>query len=180
MTIVLRVAPLALLLLPSLSQAQTGAGSAVGLEIPAPAPPRHGHFLTGTYVVGNYSPLPTSAGYGYNVQPYLRYQLASSPSGRLRPYLQYSFTSYRMASYATGPLYGPEGAGLPATPGFAPLALRSTPYGPGSYGYGGLGAFSVGIPMQLGRSSALLNIGGEILTGLLMPATWQGNGLGRP
>ena len=155
-----RVAPLALVLLPMLSQAQAGM---VGLEIPAPAPPTRGHFLTGTYVVGNY----TASGYGYGVQPYLRYQLSSSAKGRSRPYLQYSFTSYRMASYATGPLYGPEGAGLPVTPGFAPLALPGTPYGSGSCGYGGLGSFSVGIPMRIGNGSAMLNVGGSLVGGLL-------------
>lgn len=159
-----RVAPLVLVLLPLLSQAQAGM---VGLEIPAPAPPTRGHFLTGAYVVGNYTPLPTASGYGYGVQPYLRYQLSSSARGRPRPYLQYSFTSYRMASYATGPLYGPEGAGLPVTPGFAPLALPGTPYGSGSYGCGGLGSFSVGIPMRIGNGSAMLNVGGSLVGGLL-------------
>ena len=159
-----RVAPLALVLLPLLSQAQAGM---VGLEIPAPAPPTKGHFLTGAYVMGNYTPLPTASGYGYGVQPYLRYQLSSSARGRPRPYLQYSFTSYRVASYATGPLYGPEGAGLPVTPGFAPLALPGTPYGPGSYGCGGLGSFSVGIPMRIGNGSAMLSVGGSLVEGLL-------------
>ena len=173
MLIPFRLAPLALLLLPSLSHAQAGPAGTIGLEIPAPAPPSHGHFLTGTYVVGAYSPLPVGAGYGYGVQPYLRYQLGSSPTGRLRPFVQYSFASYRMPAYGTSPLYGPEGAGLPANPVFAPLATRNTPYGYGPYGsYGGLGAFSVGIPMRIGNGSAMLNVGGDILAGFLKSGMW--------
>ena len=173
MTALFRLAPLALLLLPSLSHAQAGTAGVVGLEIPAPAPPSQGHFLTGTYVVGAYSPLPVAAGYGYGVQPYLRYQLGSGAKGRLRPYVQYSFTPYRMSTYATGPLYGPEGAGLPASPGFSPLAARPTPYGyPYANGYGGLGAFSVGIPMRIGRSSAVVSVGGAVLEGFLKSVMW--------
>lgn len=169
----LRLAPLALVALPVLSHAQAGAAGAIGLELPAPAPPSKGHFLTGTYVVGAYSPLATASGYGYGVQPYLRYQFGSSATGRLRPFVQYSFVSYRLPAYGTGSLYGPEGSGLPANPAFAPLAARNTPYSYGSYGsYGGLGAFSVGIPMQLGRGSAVLNVGGALLQGLLNPAWW--------
>lgn len=173
MAALFRLAPLALLLLPSLSHAQAGTAGIIGLEIPAPAPARQGHFLTGTYVVGACSPLPIASGYGYGVQPYLRYQLGSGATGRLRPYVQYSSAPYRM-SYATGPLYGPEGAGLPANPGFLPLAARTAPYGYGPYasGYGGLGAFSVGIPMQIGRSSAVLSVGGAVLEGFLKSARW--------
>ena len=173
MTSALRLAPLALVAFPFLSYAQTGAASAVGLELPAPAPPSRGHFLTGTYVVGNYSPLATASGYGYGVQPYLRYQFGSSPTGRLRPFVQYSFASYRLPAYGTGPLYGPEGSGQPANLAFAPLPTPNTPYGNGLYGsYGGLGAFSVGVPMQVGRSSAVLNVGGTLLQGLLNPS-WR-------
>ena len=168
MTSALRIAPLALVAFPFLSYAQTGAASAVGLAFPAPAPPSRGHFLTGTYVVGNYSPLATASGYGYGVQPYLRYQLGSSASGRPRPYVQYSFTSYRMAAYATGPLYGPEGAGLSANSGFAPLGARNVPDGYNGYGNnGGLGAFSVGIPMRIGNGSAVLSVGGSVVGSLL-------------
>lgn len=160
--------PLALAALPFLSFAQAGPTGLVGLELPAPAPPVRGHFLTGAYVMGSYTPLPTTASYGYGVQPFLRYQMGSSASGRPRPYVQYTFTSYRMASYATGPLYGPEGAGLSASSGFAPLGARNVPAGYNSYGnYGGLGAFSVGIPMRIGNGSAVLSVGGELVGGLL-------------
>lgn len=173
MKMLLRVAPLALVALPFFSHAQAGTAGAIGLEFPAPAPPSRGHFLAGTYVVGAYSPLPTASGYGYGVQPYLRYQLGSGPTSRRRPFVQYSFASYRMSPYGTGPLYGPEGAGLAANPVFAPLASRNTPYGYGPYGNnGGLGAFSVGIPVQVGRSSAMLNVGGTLLQGLLNPTRW--------
>ncbi|MCI1188578.1 hypothetical protein MON38_14205 [Hymenobacter sp. DH14] len=169
MKTILRFAPLALFALPGFSYAQTRAGSAVGLEFPAPAPPAKGHFLTGTYVVGAYSPLATASGYGYGVQPYLRYQFGSSATGRLRPFVQYSFVSYRLPAYGTGLGYGPESTGLPANAAFAPLAARSMPSGYGPYGsYGGLGAFSVGIPMQLGRGTAVLNIGGALLESAFM------------
>ena len=173
MTSALRIAPLALVAFPFLSYAQTGAASAVGLAFAAPAPPSRGHFLTGTYVVGNYSPLATASGYGYGVQPYLRYQFGSSPTGRLRPFVQYSFAAYRLPAYGTGPLYGPEGSGRPANLAFAPLPTPNSPYGYGMYGsYGGLGALSVGVPMQVGRSSAVLNVGGTLLQGLLNPS-WR-------
>ncbi|MFD2722082.1 hypothetical protein ACFST9_25410 [Hymenobacter monticola] len=173
MTTALRVAPLALLLAPSFGHAQAGAAGAIGLEVPAPAPPSKGHFLAGAYAVGAYSPLPTTGGYGYGVQPFLRYQLGSSASSRRRPYVQYSFAPYRVPTYGAGPFAGAEAQGLPANPGFAPLALRNAPYGALPYGsYGGLGAFSVGIPMQIGRSSAMLNVGGTLLQGLLNPAYW--------
>ena len=170
----LRFAPLALLLLPTLGHAQAGSTSAIGLEIPAPAPPSKGHFLTGAYVVGAYSPLPTTAGYGYGVQPYLRYQLGSSATGRRRPFVQYSFAPYRVPSYGAGQFYGPDGAALAGNPGFAPLALRNAPpYGATPYrSYGGLGAFSVGIPMRIGNGSAMLNVGGSIAEGLLRSMVW--------
>jgi hypothetical protein len=164
-----RVAPLALVLLPLLGRAQSGTTGTVGLEIPAPAPPTRGHFLTGAYAVGAYTPLPTTAGYGYGVQPYLRYQLGSSAKGRLRPYVQYSFAPYRLQGYGAGTLYNPEAAALPLNPGFAPLAQRNGPfgYGPNTSNYGGMGGFSVGIPMRIGNGSAMLNIGGSVLGGLL-------------
>ncbi|GAB3853696.1 hypothetical protein GCM10028822_22740 [Hymenobacter terrigena] len=166
----LRLAPLVLTLFPHLGHAQTRTAAALGLEIPAPAPPSKGHFLAGAYVVGNYTPLPTAPGYGYAMQPYLRYQLGSSPTGRLRPFVQYSFAPYRVPAYGTGAFYGPDGAGLPASAGFAPLAARNVPYGPypGYNSYGRLGAFSVGIPMQIGRGSAVLNIGGSLVESAFM------------
>ena len=163
----LRVAPLALVLLPLLSQAQAGSAGMVGLEIPAPAPPTKGRFLTGTYAVGNYTPLPTTAGYGYDVQPYLRYQLGSSAKGRPRPFVQYSFVPYRLQGPGTGMLYSPDA--FPTTAGFAPLAQRPSPFGYGSpSNYGGLGAFSVGIPLKIGRSSAVLDIAGSLVESAFM------------
>jgi hypothetical protein len=164
----LRLAPLALLLLPTPGHAQAGPTSTIGLEIPAPAPPSKGHFLSGVYVMGAFSPLPTSSGYGYGVLPFLRYQLGSGSKGRLRPYVQYNFLPYRMPSYGAGQFYGADMSSLPVNPGFAPLALRDSPYGALPYGgYGGLGSFSVGIPMRVGNGSAMLNVGGELLGGLL-------------
>jgi hypothetical protein len=160
-----RVAPLALVLLPLLSRAQA-VPAALGLEIPAPAPPTKGHFLSGAYVVGAYTPLPTTSGYSYAMQPYLRYQLGSSAKGRPRPFVQYSFIPYRLQGPGTGMLYNPDA--FPTNAGFAPLAQRPSPFGYGSTSnYGGLGAFSVGIPMQIGRGSAVLNIGGELIKGMV-------------
>lgn len=173
MPILLRSAPLVLMALPIFSHAQTGTDSTMGLEIPAPAPPSKGHFLTGAYVVGAYSPLPTTAGYGYGVQPYLRYQLGSNDKGRRRPFVQYNFAPYRMPPYGAGQFYGADGAALTGNPGITPLALRNAPpYGAAPYaGYGGLGAFSVGIPMQIGNGSAMLNVGGTLIGDLLGGAT---------
>ena len=160
-----RFAPLALLALPLPGHAQRSTGSAVGLEIPAPAPPTKGHFLAGTYVVSNYA--PAAAGSGYGVQPYLRSQLGSSATGRPRPFVQYTFMPYRPQYNGTGPGYSPDV--LPANAGFAPLAQRSVPLGYGSAGgYGGLGAFSVGIPMRIGGGSAVLNIGGALVENAFM------------
>ena len=161
-----RVAPLALILLPLLSRAQTRTTAAIGLEIPAPAPPTRGHFLSGAYVIGNYTPLPTASGYSYALQPYLRYQLGSSAKGRPRPFVQYSFVPYRLQGNGAGMLYNPDA--FPTNAGFAPLAQRPSPFGYGSpSNYGGMGAFSVGIPMQVGRSSAVLNLGGSVVEGML-------------
>ncbi|MDO7850268.1 hypothetical protein [Hymenobacter convexus] len=167
------IAALTLLLLPTLGHAQSGTTTTVGLEVPAPATPSKGHFLTGTYVVGAYSPLPATGSYGYGAQPFLRYQLGSRTAGKLRPYVQYTFAPYRLPTYGAGQLAGLDAAGLPTNAGFAPLAARNAPLGMLPYGsYGGLGAFSVGIPMQVGRSSAVLNVGGTLLQGLLNPAYW--------
>lgn len=165
MNTLLRLAPLALLALPYFGHAQARAGSAVGLEVPAPAPPVRGHFLAGTYVVSNY--VPTAAGYGYGVQPYLRYQLGSSATGRPRPFVQYTFMPYRPQGFGASPGYGFDA--LPANTGFAPLAQQAVPTGYGSAGgYGGLGAFSVGIPMRIGGGSAVLNIGGALVQDAFM------------
>jgi hypothetical protein len=156
-------AAIALGLSPNLSQAQTGAMSAVGLEIPAPAPPSQGNFLTGAYVLGNYAPtLATTRGLGYSVQPYLRYMVG--PKTRTRGFIQYSFAPYRMQGYNIDPLYMPGGAALPANPGFAPLPMR----GMQSNSFGsGLGQFSVGMPVRLGGSPVMLHVAGSALTGLL-------------
>ena len=168
MLLFFRVAPLALVLMPCLSHAQANPAGMVGLEIPAPAPPTKGHFLSGAYVVGSYTPPPTTAGYGYAMQPYLRYQLGSSAKGRPRPFVQYSFAPYLLQGNGAGMLYNP--GGLPPNPGFAPLAQRPVPFG--GYGntsnYGGLGAFSVGIPMKIGRGSAVLDIGGSLVESAFM------------
>jgi hypothetical protein len=87
--------------------------------------------------------------------------------------VQYSFAPYRVPTYGAGQFAGVDAGVLPANAGFAPLALRQSPNGALPYGsYGGLGAFSVGIPMQIGRSSAMLNVGGALLQGLLNPASW--------
>ncbi|GAB3680373.1 hypothetical protein GCM10027594_35920 [Hymenobacter agri] len=164
-----RFAPLALVVLSLPGHAQRGAGSAVGLEIPAPAPPTKGHFLAGTYVVSSYAPTAAGYGYGYGygVQPYLRYQLGSSATGRPRPFVQYTFVPYRPQGFGTGPGYGFDG--LPANAGFAPLAQQAVPTGYGGAGsYGGLGAFSVGIPMRIGAGSAVLNIGGALVQDAFM------------
>jgi len=167
MKTLLRFAPLALIALPLAGHAQRSPGSAVGLELPAPAPPTKGHFLAGTYAVGNYLPGPTAASYGYGVQPYLRYQLSSTTTGRPRPFVQYTFMPYCPQYNGAGPGYGPDA--LPANAGFAPLAQRSAPLGYGSAGgYGGLGAFSVGIPMRIGGGSAMLNIGGALVESAFM------------
>ena len=90
----LRFAPLALVALPLFSQAQQRVSSAsaarqqrvssasaarqqrvssaVGLEIPASAAPASGHWLSGAYVTGSYSPVLAPGLAGYGVQPYLR------------------------------------------------------------------------------------------------------------
>ena len=161
-------APLALAFLPLLSQAQQPFG-VVGLEMPAPAAPAQGHFLTGAYMVGAYTPLPTTTGYGYGVQPYLRYELGRGANGRPRPFVQYSFAPYRLQGYGAGTLSNPDAAAGLVNPGFAPLAQRYAPFGYGPYAgnYGGVGSFSVGIPLRIGNGSAMLNIGGSVLGGLL-------------
>ena len=152
---------LVLLLTPSAGYAQS---SGLRLEIPALALPSKGHFLAGAYAVGNYVPLPTPTAYGYGVQPYLRYQLGTSATGRPRPFVQYTFAPYRLQSYGAGGPYGPEGGVLPANAGFAPLALRNGPYNNNNYnGYGnGLGTVSVGVPVRIGSGLAVLSVGGSV------------------
>ncbi|MCC3151714.1 hypothetical protein Q3A66_01185 [Hymenobacter sp. BT770] len=160
------MAPLALL--PLLGQAQTKPTGAVALEIPSPAAPTQGHFLTGAYVVGSYTPLSAAVpGFGYAVQPYLRYQL-SSAKGRAGAFVQYSFSPYQLQAYGANPLYGPGGEALPPNPSYAPLPLRNG-YSNGYYnGYGrSVGALSVGVPVRLGNGSATLHIAGTVLGGLL-------------
>ncbi|SFQ76766.1 hypothetical protein [Hymenobacter arizonensis] len=162
-TLYCTAAAVVLSLLPTLSQAQTGATTAVGLEIPAPAPPSQGNFLTGAYVLGNYTPaLATAGGMGYSVQPYLRYMVG--PKARTRGFIQYSFAPYRLQAYNADPLYTPGGVALPANPGFAPLPMR----GMQSNSFGnGMGQFSVGMPVRLGGSPVMLHVAGNALTNLL-------------
>ncbi|WP_157887164.1 hypothetical protein [Hymenobacter sp. PAMC 26628] len=163
-----RIASLVLLLTPLAGRAQS---SGLGLEVPAPAAPSKGRFLAGAYAVGNYVPLNTPAAYGYGVQPYLRYQLGASATGRPRPFVQYTFDPYRLQAYGAGAPYGPEGGALPANAGFAPLALRNGPYNNsyGNYnGYGGgMGTVSVGVPVRIGSGSAVLSVGGSVMSSLL-------------
>ncbi|WP_161599606.1 hypothetical protein [Hymenobacter nivis] len=158
-----RIAALALLLTPFAGHAQS---SGLGLEVPAPAAPSKGHFLAGAYAAGGYLPLNTPATYGYGVQPYLRYQLGTSATGRPRPFVQYTFAPYQLQAYGAGAPYGPEGGALPANAGFAPLALRNGPYNNSYNGYngygGGTGTVSVGVPVRIGNGSAVLSVGGSV------------------
>ncbi|OGX83569.1 hypothetical protein BEN49_02100 [Hymenobacter coccineus] len=158
-----RIAALALLLTPFAGHAQP---SGIGLEVPAPAAPSKGRFLAGAYAAGGYLPLAAPAAYGYGVQPYLRYQLGTSATGRPRPFVQYTFAPYRLPAYGAGAPYGPEGGALPANAGFAPLALRNGPYNPNYNGYngygGGTGTLSVGVPVRIGSGSAVLSVGGSV------------------
>jgi hypothetical protein len=162
MNYLLRMFPLALLGLPFLSSAQVQSAGAVGLEVPAPALPRHGHFLTGAYVSASYTPRLAAGAAGYAVQPYLRYVLGNS--GTARPFVQYSFAPYWVRGYGPGaPLNGPGGAELPANAAFAPLPLRN-PDGPG---YGSFGNFSLGVPLRLGASPVMLHVAGSVLGSLV-------------
>ncbi|WP_426060567.1 hypothetical protein [Hymenobacter sp. B1770] len=148
---------------PALSQTQLSSTGAVGLEIPAPAPPSQGNFLTGAYVLGNYTPaLATTGGMGYSVQPYVRYMVG--PKARARGFIQYSFAPYQLQAYNATPLYAPDGLALPANPAFAPLPMR----GMSANGFGSsLGQFSVGMPVRLGGSPVMLHVAGSALTNLL-------------
>jgi len=167
----LRFALLALLLLPVPGHAQGPAAGAVGLEMPAPAAPSPGHFLTGAYVSGSYTPVLAAGGVGYAVQPYLRYVLGGA--GRSRPFVQYSFSPYWAQAYGSAAaLAGPGADGQFPNPAFAPLPLR----GPAGRGYGGYGnygnystlsSFSVGVPVRVGGGALLVHVGGSLLGGLL-------------
>jgi hypothetical protein len=160
------IVPLALVLLPFLSQAQRRPMSAVGLETPAPRAPSQGHFLTGVYVSGGYTPVLTAGAPGYAIQPYLRYVLGPA-AGRARPFVQYNLSPYWVQAYGSAaPLGGVGAEGQLANPAFAPLASQGAPAG--AYGYGGsLGSFSVGMPVRVGGSSMLFHVGGGVLSGLL-------------
>ena len=165
MTAFLRVALLALVLLPGLGLSPArGQAGAVGLEVPAPAAPGRGRFLTGAYVSGSYAPLLAQGGVGYAVQPYLRYVLGGP--GRVRPFVQYNFAPYWVQAFGSAaPWPGAEATGRTATPAFMPL---SWPNGPlNSYGVGGLGALSVGVPLRLGSNAAMLHVGGRVLDRLV-------------
>ena len=162
-----RVAPLALVLLPMLGLAQVRSLSAVGLEIPAPASPKQGHFLTGTYVSRGHTPaLATNGAGSYTVQPYLRYVLG--PGNRLRPFVQYSLPPFRVQQgYGRAfPLYGPGGGEPSFNPSPAPFVARNLAYS--GVSYGGLGVFSVGISMHTVRGSVLLDLGGSVLSGMFL------------
>ena len=156
-----------LALLPALGQAQS-----IGLEIPAPASPSPSRWQSGAYVSGNYALRPVPGLAAYAAQPYLRYQLGQP--GRLRPFVQFTFAPYRVQAYGSQvPVYAPGGPELPANPGFAPLVGHYPGYGPAGYGSGlnglggSLGGWSVGIPVRVGGGSAVLNVGGSLLGGLL-------------
>ena len=166
MKTLLRIAPLALVVLPLFSQAQQRASSAVGLELPASAAPARGHWLAGAYVMGSYSPVLAPGMAGYGVQPYLRYVLGRGE--RARPFVQYSLAPYWVQPYGRAAPFG--GAdGLAANPAFAPLGLRGpVPNGFGANGYGGgLGSVSVGVPVRVGGGTMTVHVAGSLVRGLL-------------
>ena len=170
MRTLLRFAPLALVALPLFGHAQLRASSAVGLEIPASPAPASGHWLTGAYVTGNYAPVLAPGLAGYGVQPYLRYVLGSGQ--RARPFVQYSFAPYQVRPpYGSAAPFGSTN-GLFGNLAFAPLASRNVPYGfhDGYDSYRSLGGFSVGVPTRIGRSPAVVTVGGSVLEGLLKAA----------
>lgn len=162
------LAPLALLALPFLSHAQVQSAGAVGLEVPALAAPSQGHLLAGAYVSGNYSPILATGVAGYAVQPYLRYVLGKGD--RARPFVQYSLSPYWVQAYGSAAPLRPGTEGQVLNPAFAPLGLRNAPgtgYGYGYGSYGGLGSFSVGMPVRIGAGSMMVHVGGSVLSGLL-------------
>lgn len=160
------IIPLTLLMFPLLTQAQVGSTGGIGLEVPAPAPPRQRHFLAGAYVSGSYAPVLATGAVGYSVQPYLRYVLGTGE--RARAFVQYNLSPYLVQAYGSAaPLAGPGAEGRFANPLFAPLPLRG-PAGYGGYGgYGGLGSLSVGVPVRVGGGSMMVHVGGSLLSGLL-------------
>ena len=157
---------LTLLALPLLTQAQVLSTGGVGLEVPAPAAPRQGHFLAGAYGSGNYAPVLATGARGYAVQPYLRYVLGSGE--RARAFVQYNLSPYLVQAYGSAaPLAGPGARGRFANPLFAPLPLR----GPAGYGYdsygSGLGSLSIGVPVRVGGGSMMVHVAGSLVSGLL-------------
>ena len=166
MNTLLRLAPLALIFLPCFGRAQGLAGSAVGLEVPAPATPASGHWLAGAYVSGSYTPVLAPGLAGYGVQPYLRYVLGSGQ--RARPFVQYNLAPYWVQPYgSTSPFSGLDARA--AHPAFAPLGLRGPV--PNSFGYngygGGLGSVSVGLPVRVGSGTMTVHVAGSPVSGLL-------------
>lgn len=158
-----RIAPLALVLLPAVGLAQAQSTGAVGLEISALQPPSQGHFLTGAYVSGTYTPRLMAGRPSYAVQPYLRYVLGGS--GQARPFVQYNFAPYWLQTN------GGSGAdaGFPTQAGDGSFAPLPTLYSPvlNGYGQGGLGSFSVGVPVRVGTGNMTVHVGGGVLGGLL-------------
>ena len=160
------ITQMALLAFPFLVQAQVHSTGGIGLEIPAPAAPRQGHFLAGAYVSGNYTPVLATGAVGYSVQPYLRYVLGNGE--RARAFVQYNLTPYLVQAYGSAaPLAGPGAGARFANPLFAPLPLR----GPAGYGYdsygSGLGSLSIGVPVRVGGGSMMVHVAGSLVSGLL-------------
>jgi hypothetical protein len=96
------------------------------------------------------------------VQPYLRYVLGGS--GQARPFVQYNFAPYWLQTNGGA---GADAA-FPAQAGngsFTPLPTMHSPVLNG-YEQGGWGSFSVGVPLRLGSSPAMLHVAGSVLGGL--------------
>ena len=163
-----QIALLALVVSPFFGHAQVRSGSTVGLEVPASALPASGHWLTGAYVSGNYSPVLAPGMAGYGVQPYLRYVLGRGE--RARPFVQYNLSPYWVQAYGSAAPFGAAGAdGGTSNPAFAPLGMRGPV--PNSFGYngygGGLGSVSVGLPVRVGGGSMMIHVAGSLVSGLL-------------
>ena len=161
-----RFAPLALVTLPFIGHAQLRASNAVGLEIPASPAPASGHWLTGAYVTGSYTPVLAPGLAGYGVQPYLRYVLGRGQ--RARPFVQYSLAPYWVQAYGSAAPFGSTDGRL-GNPAFAPLPLRGPmPKGFGYNGYGGgVGSVSVGLPVRVGGGTMMVHVAGSLVSGLL-------------
>ena len=166
MKTLLRIAPLALIVLPYSSHAQVRTGSVVGLELPASPAPASGHWLAGAYVSGSYTPVLAPGLAGYGVQPYLRYVLGSGQ--HIRPFVQYSLAPYWVQPYGSAAPFG-SADGRAGNPAFAPLGLRGpVPNGFGYNGYGGgLGSVSVGLPVRVGGGTMTVHVAGSLVSGLL-------------